>query len=250
MLDVYICEDDKKQLSTITDIIKKNIIIESYDMQIVASVTDPFKLLEFAETSKRIGIYFLDIKLGTSMDGFELARKIREFDPRGFVIFITCDAEDYKLTFEHRCEAMDYIVKGLDTNLAQRIRECLNDVDKRMASKSVKKNDVFSFKTGDYIAHENFENIILIETNMVSKHKVSLYSVHRAADFRATLKEIETRLDDRFIKVNNSCIVNADKIVEINRKDRKVVLESGQTVTIATRRLQNVLKKYSERMIA
>ena len=46
MLDIYICEDNKKQLSLFTGYIRDALLIENLDMQIVLASSDPDEILE------------------------------------------------------------------------------------------------------------------------------------------------------------------------------------------------------------
>lgn len=235
MLDVYICEDEIKQLEYLTDIIQKAITIQAYDMRIVLSTKNPSEIIESIKTSNSTGVYFLDIGLGVGINGLELADAIREYDPRGFVIFITANTDKYKLAFSYNCEAMDYILKDNLNDMRTRIEKCLAKINKRFSTKNIAKNKIFAFKSGDTISYEEFQNIILIETSTFNKHKLSIYSVERIMDFRATLKEISEMLDDRFIRISSSCIVNMDMIKSVHKKERVITLKSGREILISIR---------------
>lgn len=249
MLDIYICEDDINQLTYLTNIIKKDIMIKSYDMKVALSTPNPSELIDLLENSKSMGVYFLDITLSDNMDGFELSTIIREYDPRGFIIFITADANKYKLTFSYNCEAMDYIVKDSKDDIEARIINCLEKINARFLSKGISKNKIFSFKSGDSISYEEFQNIVSIETSTSSKHKLSIYSVGRIMDFRASLKEMDKVLDDRFVKVSASCIVNMDMISSVRRKQRIIILKSGREVLISIRCIKNFEQSMSKRAL-
>ncbi len=250
VLDIYICEDDTKQLKTLTNIIQKDITINSYDMKIVSSTPNPSELVNLVKLSNSTGIYFLDISLNADIDGFELSNIIREYDPRGFIIFITADANKYKLTFSYNCEAMDYIVKGSKAELEKRIENCLDKINKRFSAKNIIKSKVFAFKSGDSISYEEFQNIVSIETSTTNKHKLSIYSTERIMEFRASLKEISSVLDDRFAKVSSSCIVNMDMINIVYRKKRIIVLKSGREVLISIRCIKNFEQSMAKRNLS
>lgn len=235
MLSVYICEDEIKQLKCLTDIIQKAITIQAYDMKIILSTQNPLEIIESIKTSNSTGVYFLDIGLNSEINGLELADAIREYDPRGFVIFITANTDKYKLTFSYNCEAMDYILKDNFNNMRIRIEKCLAKINKRFSARNITKNKIFVFKSGDTISYEEFQNIILIETSTFNKHKLSIYSVERLVDFRSTLKEISEMLDDRFIRISSSCIVNMDMIKVVHKKERAIILKSGREVLISIR---------------
>ena len=93
MIDVYICEDNSEQRKVIVQYIRTAILIEEYDMELSIETGDPEKILDAVKDSENMGLYFLDIELQADMNGLILANKIREYDPRGFIIFITSHSE-------------------------------------------------------------------------------------------------------------------------------------------------------------
>lgn len=99
MLNVYVCEDNPKQLKSIETIINDFIIIHNLDMQITLATTKPDELLRNVSDSPQTGMYFLDVDLKSNMNGLTLAKEIRKYDPRGFIVFITTHAELTYLTF-------------------------------------------------------------------------------------------------------------------------------------------------------
>lgn len=112
MLPVYICEDDYEILCIQKEYIEKQILINGYDMKIVVCSRHPEEIIETAKNSTQRGIYFLDIELKSEpMDGFGLGSKIRETDPRGFIIYITAFGELAFETFRYHLEAMTILLK-------------------------------------------------------------------------------------------------------------------------------------------
>lgn len=243
MLDIYICEDDMKQLVKFKNTIANAVMMEPYDMELSVTTANPHEVIEVMKQSNNTGIYFLDIDLKSDIDGFDLSEAIRRYDPRGFIIFITANADMFQLTFKYKCEAMDFIVKGSETNIDDRIRECLKEANIRFLGRDNKHKEVFIFKFGDTFSHEEFGNIVFFEINADNTHKVSMYSMQRAVDFRSSLKEVETGLDNRFIRCNNSCIINIDMIENINKRERLVTMKTGQKIDISIRSVRPIIMK-------
>ena len=113
MIPVYVCEDNPVQLKMIREIIEKLIFIEDYHMEIQCAAIHPEQLLNHLTPGIPTGIYFLDIDLNGKMNGLQLAEKIRQYDPYGFLIFITAYYELWKLTFEYKVSAFDFINKNI-----------------------------------------------------------------------------------------------------------------------------------------
>jgi len=124
VLKIFICEDNKVQREKFENIIENIIIIENYDMDLQLSTEDPFEIINYLKSNNTSGLYFLDVDLHSDINGIQLAEKIREYDPRGFIVFITTHAEMSYLTFLYKVEAMDYIIKDNYNNIQQRISEC------------------------------------------------------------------------------------------------------------------------------
>ena len=99
--------------------------------------TSPYDILDYVSENEVTGLYFLDLDLGCDINGIELAKTIRARDSRGFIMFVTADAESHVLTFQYMVEAMHYIVKG-DDAFGDCICECLTNAQVRFTSNPAK----------------------------------------------------------------------------------------------------------------
>ena len=55
-----------------------------------------------------------------------------------------------------------------------------------------------------------------------------------------SLKEMQTKLRDSFLKINRNTIVNSEKIDSIDNRNREVIMESGRKYKITVRRMKAV----------
>ncbi|MBD7911171.1 MULTISPECIES: LytTR family DNA-binding domain-containing protein [Clostridium] len=242
MLKIFICEDDKIEKERLEKIIKNILIIENYDMDIELSTNDPFKIIDYLKSISVSGLYFLDVNLHSKINGIQLAEKIREFDPRGFIVFITTHAEMSYLTFLYKVEAMDYIIKDNYNNVAQRIRDCIINSNSRYTCKSPTIQEVFSIRVNDKIINVDFNDIIFFETSSTI-HKITLHSTSRLIEFYGKMKEVENMLSDNFCRCHNSFIINKNKIKEIDKKNRIVYMINDEECLISTRGIKKLLSK-------
>ena len=90
MLKIFICDDEKPILKHITEQVKKQILINQYDMEVKCSCESPVVLLEtLRQTRDRGNIYLLDVELKhPEYDGFLLGKENR-YTYRGIIIYIT-----------------------------------------------------------------------------------------------------------------------------------------------------------------
>lgn len=240
MLKIFICEDNKVQREKFENIIKNIIIIENYDMDLQLSTDNPFEIINYIESNNTSGLYFLDVDLHSDINGIQLAEKIRNYDPRGFIVFITTHAEMSYLTFLYKVEAMDYIIKDNYNNIQQRINECIKNAHDKYRGKLSNLQKVFSIKVNDKIINVALNEIIFFETSSII-HKVILHCESRQIEFYSKMKEIENKLSDNFCRCHNSFIINKYKIKEIDKKNRIVYMINGEECLISTRGIKKLL---------
>ena len=132
MIPVYICDDEPFIRENLTQIVDSQILILDCDMGPVRALEDPDELLRAQREASVPAIYFLDIDFPGKMSGLVLAQKLRQYDPRGFIIFITAHSDLAFETFRLRLEALDYIVKGSRGAMTGRVQKCLESIQERM----------------------------------------------------------------------------------------------------------------------
>lgn len=241
MLKIFLCEDNEEQRNKFEKIVDNIIMIENYDMSLQMSTGDPYEILDYLKDNNTSGIYFLDVDLHTDINGIQLAEKIREHDPRGFIIFVTTHAEMSYLTFLYKVEAMDYIIKDNYQNIQQRISDCIKNAHDKYSSKVTDLQKVFSIKVNDKIINVDFDEIIFFETSPTI-HKVILHCKNRQIEFYSKMKDVEAMVDDRFCRCHNSYLINKDKMKEIDKKDRIVYMVNGEECLVSTRGIKKLLE--------
>lgn len=240
MLKVFVCEDNKEQREKFLKIIQDVILIEDYDMELTLATESPDELINYLSENSGSGLYFLDIDLKASINGIELATKIREYDPRGFIVFITTHAEMSYLTFIYKVEAMDFVIKDNYSNIKERIHQCIADANKKYSSKANELQKVFTIRVEDRIINIEYNKILFFETSP-TRHKVIVHAVDRQIEFYAKMKDIEEILDERFYRCHKSYIVNKDNIKDIDLSNRCIYMVNGQECFISTRMLKGLM---------
>ena len=134
MIPVYICDDEPAISAQLERLVGDQIMMMERDMGPLQVVDNPVSLLSLQKKADVPAIYFLDIDFPGYMSGLELAVKLRQYDPRGFIVFITAHDDMMFETFRYRLEALDYIVKGEPSVMAQRVNACLESICERLMS--------------------------------------------------------------------------------------------------------------------
>lgn len=234
MIDVYVVEDQPEFRDRLYKIIHNMIMIESFDMELKLKTSDPYELLESCKNTQNTGVYFLDVDLGADINGIQLAEKIREYDPRGFIIFVTTHAEMSYLTFKYKVEALDYIIKDNQQEIQSRVHQCLLNVNEKYSASGKDNHKTISIKLSDRQVVVEYDKILFFETSS-SAHKVNLHCFDRQIEFYGHLSELEDQLDERFIRCHRSFLVNKNNINELNKQTKVIIMKNGQECYYSTR---------------
>ena len=247
MISIFVCEDNPVHREHITGCINKYVMMQSLDMEVVLATASPYDVLDYLKKNSVTGLYFLDLDLSSDINGIELAEAIRTHDPRGFIVFITTDAESHVLTFKYKVEALDYIVKN-NTDQDKRICECIQNAQDRFATKPALQNRFVFRLTKDTTGHLSkgstiaidYDKILFFETSPTTPHSIVIITENSRHEFRAKLAEIYKSLDGRFFQCHRSYIVNIDKVSVVDERLMKLHLSNGGTIDIAARHVKRV----------
>ncbi|MCL1878878.1 MAG: response regulator, partial [Defluviitaleaceae bacterium] len=135
MLKVFICEDNARQLLSLTNLVDFCIKSNAYNASIAMSTQFPDEIIAVMPQQNTTGLYFLDIDLGCDIDAYKLSAIIREHDSRAFIVIVTSDENAHATVLKHTVEPMDYIVKN-SPDYEARIKTCIKVAYKRHIANS------------------------------------------------------------------------------------------------------------------
>ena len=210
-------------------------------MQIVQATADPHVILKEIRTAENTGLFFLDIDLKSDMNGLTLAQRIRQIQPRCFIVFITSHSEMSFLTFQYKAEALDFIVKDSTEHLKAKIHECLLDVSSKYTSLNNSITRTFTINQNDKRIVIDYSDILFFETSS-NIHKIILHAKKRVIEFTGQLKDIEQQLDYRFYRCHTSYIINKDNISDVDFKELQVHMNNGESCPISVRKKKGLKK--------
>lgn len=246
MLQIYLCEDEENQLLHLKKMIEQYIIKKNIDAKIVSTRMNPQQTLEDArENAGKPALFFIDVELkGYSMNGFELVRTLKKQKKDYAFVFLTSHEELAYKVFEYELGVMDYIVKSPGYFLADEMSDALaarlDRIFGEMEEISVrKKQETILLECGSRIVPVAVQDIRFIQA-VKGKHMAEVWTVHSMISIRLSLKNIYEMLNEDFIYINKSCIVQKSMIQEIDRKNRTMVVAGGHQLEIAYREMKNV----------
>ncbi|WP_338028712.1 response regulator transcription factor [Agrilactobacillus composti] len=242
---IFLLEDNAEQRQHYQDTIEKYLMIQvQYNMHFVLATAEADALLDYLDrhrASLHQPIFFLDIELnGQQRQGLEVGLKIRETMPDAQIVFITTHSELAPLTFEYQVGALDYIVKHSDeAQTDQAIRKVLDTIQRRfeIAAQGDVRN--FVYKMGPKLVQIPLTDVMFLETGQPATGDVILHKRQGRAEFRGLLKDYQSRYATLF-RAHKRYLVNPERIVDLDQKQRRITFENGETCTIATRNLSKL----------
>lgn len=227
MIRFVIVEDDANTVKKVENIIKnamfdKDII---YDKAIYNKYNK--ELAKEIEDYSMIKIYIMDIELNNSISGIDIAKRIREKDWESNIIFITTHDKMFETVFRKILNVFDFIEKY--DNMEERLHKDILDIakhnfDYKMFKYSTNNIDIQIYlKAINYFTRDPKERKIVVNTD------------NNEFYICMTIKDLETKLDARFIKVSRSTLVNKDNVQEINWSKGFFVLKNGAIKYLVTK---------------
>ncbi len=229
MINFIICEDEKE--------IRKN--TKSCILSFMMNYDIDYKIYEFDAYNKKFEdivkedngfkIYFLDIKTNNG-SGLDAARMIREkYDDWVSAIIIMTSYAEYKYeALSSRLYLLDFIVKfdNCDKKIKEDLLIAMKSYDKRYKMLSYEYNHTY-YKL-------EYRQIIYIEKETDSKRCI-IKTKYGEQAIPGTLSEVYKKLDDRFLKIHKSMIVNVNEISKYEIRKNKITFKNGDHTHLISR---------------
>lgn len=212
---IAICDDMEEDVKYISSAVNKWAEKENITVDIETFPSAESFLFRYAE-QKTFDILLLDVEM-PSMNGVELAKRIRKENDAVQIIFIT-GYTDY-IAEGYEVSALHYLVKPLSET---KLFEVLN-----RAVLKIRKNEksLFFSLSGEMVRIPIYEiKYLEVQQNYVTVHSKKDYTVKK------TLGEFERELDERFYRMGRSFIVNLSCIDKITKTD--VFLSDGSVIPL------------------
>ncbi|NVY96146.1 response regulator transcription factor [Lactobacillus sp. DCY120] len=225
--------------------IKKYIFIENLDFTLALSTTDPQQILEAVRKDSTSGVYFLDIDLGTELNGLQLAQKIRNYDNKGYIIFVTTHDELAFETFKYQVAALDFILKD-QVNLRSSIIRVFEKIEQQLTINN-SDSDLLAVKLSDQVIYLDLKLLEYVET--LGDHKLLLHSLDSESLITGDLKKLVQRLPQNFFRAHKSFLVNLDYVKAIDKKKGIITFKNKDQCLISRRKIKE-LDNYQQTRIS
>ncbi len=194
MIHIAICDDEKCISDKISGLVKR--FFDRKNLEItVRQFMSGEELLDY---DKEIDILFLDIQMN-GIDGMETAKKLRDQNYKGYLIFITILKEMVFQSFE--VQAYDYLVKPIKEETFEATMERLSASMQNAGDRAR-----LLVQRGYESRLIPFDDIIFRE---IIDRKVYLHlKSGDVIDYYDRIENLETKLDRRFFRCHRSYLIN------------------------------------------
>lgn len=234
-MKVFISDDQEPQRLWLNDIITTQLDALQFNYEL-ATVWQPEDVLEAVKTSVGPNIYFLDIVLQRELNGIQLASKIRDYDPDGFVVYVTVRDDMMPATLSAMTTPTGFISK---TNMFDKekfipeVQAVLRVIKKRLVTLQHSAEPILTIQSGALLLTLKLRDILYCEkihglrtTRIVTTDQA--YVVHK------NLNTIKAQLiDGRFFNDFQSYALNLEKVVTVDFNKGIVSLANGDRLSFS-----------------
>lgn len=213
--NIAVCDDQEAERSYLSALAEQWAEDRGHRIQISAFSSAENFLFQY-EDQKDYDILLLDIEMG-QMNGVELAKVLRKENDKIQIIFVT-GYSDY-ISEGYEVEALHYLMKPVKE---EKLREVLD----RAAQKLTKNEKILNLESSGRIYRIPVYQIRYAEVygNYVT--------IHAAEEVRVKmiLGELEESLDERFLRISRSYVVNLTRILRVTKKE--ILLNDGTSLSL------------------
>lgn len=228
MLEFILVDDEKdmrdKERQIINDILLKTDL--SYEIKEFSSLTNELKNVIISNNPK---VYILDIDLNSKINGLDIGKYIRSYDWDSELLYITSHDRMFEKVFRNIYKVFDFIEKF--DSLEERFK---NDLNQIVLKKWDKKKFVYS---NSRVTFEIFlDDILYLYRDTVERKIAIKTSTGNVFLVNKNINQIIEELDDRFIQVHRSCIVNKSRVNVYNWSSGYFILDTNEKVNMLSKK--------------
>ena len=236
MINFVICEDEKVLATEYKKEIDKFMMKYDFDYECISFDGYNEEWKTYAKNDNIFKIYLLDIKTNKG-SGLDAARYIREeLDDWTSMIIIITSFNEYKYdALGKRLMLVDFINKldNYSEALHASLEICLKSYDNRPK--------VLKYAYKGIVYNIDFRHIVKIEKEQDTK-RCTIYNIeNEEIPYQGTINKIIEILDDRFIKISRSTIINLEHVSRFKAKDNIIEFRNGEKTNAISRDMRKGL---------
>lgn len=193
------------------------------------------KLLYDVEGGKDYDLYLLDIYL-SSMNGIELAKRLREQDGEAAICFISSSDAFYREAYD--LYAIQYLLKPVRQEALLELIERVENQRPRISELSLR------FKWRGKLGSIAYNKILFVSSQ---EHKLSIYcNDGTVQECMGKMSEIAEQIcGDTFLRVHQSYLVNRNYVDSLSGSE---IIVAGHNIPVSRRYAAEVKKRYQKQL--
>ena len=233
MLKMIICDDDKIFCSNLENLVIE-VCKERYLKYEISMFYEIDKLKRYLNDNNDIDLIFLDIEVKNKL-GYELGNYIRDvLNLQKISIVYISNHSSYALSL-FKTRPIDFLVKPIKKVDLSNVLDQYFKLDKE-------KRDFFKFKNKIGYQRIDIQDIYYFE----SENKIiKIHCINNIIKFYGKLNDVEQKLNDSFIRIHSSILVNTVYIAQFKYNEVKMI--NGELLPISQSRRQDIRKKQMDR---
>ena len=212
--EIAICDDEEKQRTYIKSLVEEWLHQTFHHAKIQEYASSEQFLFE--QAYDRTQMLFLDSEM-EKMDGIALAREIRKHNRQMQIIFVTGYMEYIQEGYD--VEALHYLLKPAS-------QEKIDSVLERAAERLKTADAVLLAECRGEVLRLPLKEIRFIESN----RNYNILHADTDYEMRGTLSELEEKLDEAFVRVGRSSLVNLHYVRRIGKTE--LILNTGEKLPV------------------
>lgn len=237
MINYIICDDNEIFANKIKVIVEKYMMNFDIDVKYYMFKDYGTKFKNIINKIEGFKVYILDIETKNG-SGLDATRYIREEldDWSSVIMLITAHNELKYEALGNRLFLLDFINKfdDYENKLKEDLIRMMNNYNHR--------EKCLSFEYNHIVKKIEFKHIVTIEKEKDSK-KCLIITKYGEYPICKSLNNIYELLDNRFIKISRSTIINLDEVREFDNLENKITFKNGTSTYDISR---NFKRKVSE----
>ncbi len=227
MIHYIVCDDKSLFRDKIVEVIDRVMMHNNIEYETYLFDRYDKKFLEVINHKTTLKIYILDIEVN-GKSGIDIAKLIRKNDIDSMLIFCTAYYKKYeKDMLKSRFLFLDFIDKNGDyaKELEDSITYAINNLRLKKIIRFKNQNIVHTIATNDilYIVRDK-------------DRKCTIQTTDNQIIVNKPLVELKNMLDNRFVYSHRACIVNYDRIIQFDKKNRTILFDNHMGIDLVSSR--------------
>lgn len=229
MINFIIYDDEKYFLEKNKKIIDKNMMISDYDYKCYLFSDYDEEFEKIIQDHSSMKVYLLDIE-GKSKSGLDIVRMIREkYDDWCSIIIMITSHNEFKYdALSNRLFLMDFI------NKLDNWEPILSEDIQRIIKSYCNCSECLTYEFNHNFKRIEYKNIVYIEKEKDSK-KCIIHTLYGNHDIGGTINDVLKMLDDKFIKISRSTIINTRQVQQYDKVNNEIIFLNGYKTTDISR---------------